>query len=165
MAKKRKVTSRKKVYKNYKSDDKLLMLLAGATAILVAFVAIASYRSQSLMLLPSSTPNQIKTVKLDAQNGSEESGTATLQEVDGKVVVTLNLTGYSKGVTQPAHIHLGRCPNPGAIKYPLTSVVNGASVTTINTTLSGLMSLGDLAINVHKSVPQSNIYYSCGDLK
>src|SRR5581483_552511 len=102
--------------------------------------------------------------KLDMQNGSYESGMATLQEVDGKVVVTLSLTGYPGGVSQPAHIHIGSCPNPGAVKYPLNSVVNGKSTTTIDTTLDALKSMGKLAINVHKSVAQSGVYYSCGNL-
>ena len=140
------------------------MLLAAAAAIVVGFFAIFSYKSRSTVGFPTPAPSRIATVKLDMQNGSYESGMATLQEVDGKVVVTLSLTGYPGGVSQPAHIHIGSCPNPGAVKYPLNSVVNGKSTTTIDTTLDALKSMGKLAINVHKSVAQSGVYYSCGNL-
>ncbi len=162
MAKRKKASS----YKRRKSgsDDKGLMLLAAAAAVIVGFFAIFSYKSQSMMAYPSPTPNQIMTVKLDAQNKSNEMGTVTLQEVGGKVLVTVNVTGYTKGVTQPAHIHVGSCPNPGAVKFPMTSVLNGESVTTIDTTLAQLKAMGKLAINVHKSVAQSSVYVSCGDL-
>lgn len=153
---------RASVKKNRRSDASL-MVLAATAAIVVGFFAIFSYKSKSVVSLPTST-NQIVTTKLDMQNGSYETGTATLQEVNGKVVVTLALIGYTKGVSQPAHIHVGSCPNPGAVKYPLTSVVDGQSVTTIDTTLAALKSMGKLAINVHKSIAQSNVYYSCGDL-
>src|SRR5260221_3907799 len=158
MAKKRAKTSRSK-------SDNSLMLLAAAAALIVGFFAVLTYKSQSVMLL-APTPNPtIAVVNLEAQNNSYESGTATLTEVNGKVVVTIALTGFTKGVTQPAHIHVGSCPNPSAIKYPLSSVVDGQSVTTINTTLADLKAMRPLALNVHKSVSQSSVYYSCRDLK
>jgi hypothetical protein len=161
MAKRKKATTYRK---KKSSDDRGLMLLAAAAAIIVGFFAIFSYKSQSMMAIPSPTPNQVMTVKLDSQNGSSEKGTVTLQEVSGKVVVTVNVTGYPKGVTQPAHIHVGSCPNPGAVKFPMTSVLNGESVTTIDTTLAQLKAMGKLAINIHKSVSQSSVYVSCGNL-
>ncbi len=159
MAKRKKSSSSSK-----KRGDQNLMLLAGAAAIIVGFFAIFSFRSQSLMSLPTPTPVSMVTVTLDSQNKSNEAGTATLQEVNGKVVVTLSLTGFPVGVTQPAHIHVGSCPNPGAVKFPLTSLVNGQSTTTIDTTLADLKALGPIAVNVHKSVAQSSVYYSCGDI-
>ena len=150
--------------KSYATDDKALMLLAGAAAVIVGFFAIFAYKSNSVVALPTATPNQITTVKLAGQNKSGEEGTATLQEVDGKVIVTVSTTGYPRGVTQPAHIHLGNCPTPGAVKYPLTSLLDGESATTIDTTLAALKAMGPLAINIHKSVSQSNIYYTCGNI-
>ncbi len=108
--------------------------------------------------------NSQVTVNLTKQNNSTESGTATLSEVGGKVKVTLKLTGAPSGVTQPAHIHVGKCPDVGAVKYPLTSPVNGMSETILDVTLAKLKSELPLGINVHKSVAEAKVYVSCGDL-
>ena len=102
-------------------------------------------------------------VTLEAVNNSSESGTAILKETDGQVVVTLNLTGFQNN-PQPAHIHAGQCPGVGAVKYPLTNVVNGQSVTTLNVTLAELEQQLPLAINVHESVANIKNYTSCGAL-
>lgn len=109
------------------------------------------------------TENEM-TVKLAAENNSGESGTATLKEENGKTTVTLDLTGYTKDASQPAHIHTGVCPGVGAVKYPLTNVVNGQSVTVLPATLSKLKEELPLAINVHKSKTEITVYTSCGDL-
>ena len=79
-------------------------------------------------------------VPLSAQNASGENGTATLAEVDQttagavkKIVrLTIKVTGAVADVPQPAHIHVGSCANLGAPVFPLTSVVNGMSVTDID---------------------------------
>lgn len=104
------------------------------------------------------------TVMLDEQNDSGESGTATLVEENGQVKVTLTLTGAPQGVTQPAHIHTGSCPDVGAVTYPLTSPVDGASETMLDVTLDQLRSEMPLAINVHKSTQEASVYVSCGNL-
>lgn len=113
---------------------------------------------------PSAATNEL-TVTLSEQNNSKESGTATLMEVDGKVKVTLKMTGAPKDVSQPAHIHVGACPEVGAVKYPLTNVMNGMSETTLDVTLAKLRSELPLGINVHKSQAEASVYTSCGDLK
>lgn len=104
-------------------------------------------------------------ITLDPQQNSTESGTAQLSEVDGKVIVTLNLMGYPSSTPQPAHIHDGSCPNVGAIKYSLSDVINGKSETVLNTTLKQLMSELPLLVNIHKSQTESKIYSSCGDIR
>lgn len=109
------------------------------------------------------TPSEV-TVTLSEQSSSDESGVATLAQVDGKVKVTLSLTGAGEDVVQPAHIHVGTCPDVGAVKYPLTSPVNGKSEITLDVTLAQLRSELPLAINVHKSVAEASVYVSCGDL-
>lgn len=145
------------------ADINLMMLAALAVLIIGAFIFF-SYGTGKINL-PFGPQIKTATLKLDAQNSSGESGTALLKEVEGKVMVSLSLTGAPKGLTQPAHIHLGSCPNPGAIKYPLKSLVNGESETTLDVTFDKLKALGSLAINVHKSAAQANMYVSCGNLK
>jgi hypothetical protein len=105
------------------------------------------------------------TITLAEQSDSGQYGTATLEEKAGKVVATLSLVGSTSTVAQPAHIHVGKCPTPGAVKFPLTDVVGNKSVTTIDTTLAELREMGELAINVHKSATESKVYTSCGDVK
>lgn len=102
-----------------------------------------------------------------AQNNSGVSGTATIEDEDGKIKVTLKTKSSVLDLltpAQPAHIHLGSCANIGGIKYPLNSVVNGKSETMINASLAQLKAELPLAINVHKSAEESNIYITCADL-
>lgn len=102
-------------------------------------------------------------INLQALSDSGETGTATLTEVDGKVVVTINLGG-APAEAQPAHIHLGACPNPGAVEYQLAPVTNGNSESTVQTSLADLKSKLPLAINVHKSADDIGTYVACGDI-
>jgi len=112
---------------------------------------------------PSATTSEVM-VTLSEQNDSGQPGTATLMEVDGKVKVTVKTTGAPAGVAQPAHIHVGACPEVGAVKYPLTSLIDGMSETTLDVTLAELKSELPLGINVHKSGAEVKVYISCGDL-
>lgn len=105
-----------------------------------------------------------RTISLTEQNGSGESGSVVLIEKDGKVTVTLDMTGTPLDVPQPAHIHSGSCPDVGAVAYPLTNVVNGKSETVLDTTFAKLDAKLPLAINVHKSAAESKVYVSCGNL-
>lgn len=104
------------------------------------------------------------TVKLEQQNGSGESGTATLTPQGDKTEIVLKLTGAPKDA-QPAHIHAGSCaqldPKP---KIPLQNVSDGSSTTVVDMPLAQIMSGGG-AINVHKSAQDIKTYVACGDLK
>ncbi len=145
-------------------SDRNIITLAG-----ILIVGVAAYFLYTAQVAEQEAKMKLEamktaTVTLGAQNNSKEMGTATLKEVDGKVTVTLDLTGTPKGVSQPAHIHTGSCPNPGAIKYPLTNVVDGKSETTLDVTMDKLRSELPLAVNIHKSAAQSKVYVSCGNL-
>jgi len=115
-----------------------------------------------LALLPASTEaQQSVTIVLSPQNDSGQTGTAVLtsEGTGTRVVITLsNAPG-----PHPAHIHDGSCPSPGAVVYPLTSVVNGRSETVV------AASIGDIlrsphAINVHKSPQEIPLYTACGNV-
>lgn len=118
--------------------------------------------------------------KLAGIADKSREGWVTLAETDGRVKVSIELMDAKKSpagkattaatssaeAAMPAHIHVGTCPTPGDVKYPLTNVVNGKSVTTLpaGVTIKSLMDLGDLAVNVHKSAADIKTYIACGDL-
>jgi LPXTG-motif cell wall-anchored protein len=116
----------------------------------------------TIALLPANTEAQQSVmINLSPQNDSGQSGTAVLTP-DGsgtKVVITLsNAPG-----PHPAHIHAGSCPTPGDVTFPLTSVVDGKSETTVATTIADLMR-SPTAINVHKSPQEIPFYTACGNI-
>ncbi|MCC7367305.1 MAG: hypothetical protein IT306_02720 [Chloroflexi bacterium] len=116
----------------------------------------------TLALLPGATQaQQSVTINLTAQNNSGVAGTAVLTP-DGagtKVVLTLsNAPG-----PHPAHIHAGSCPTVGAVVFPLTSVTNGKSETTVAASIADILRAPH-AINVHKSPQEISAYVSCGNL-
>jgi len=93
-----------------------------------------------------------------------QSGTATLTAKGDKTEVVLNIKPGPAGVAQPAHIHVGTCPVPSAVKFPLANVVDGKSTTTVEIALKDLLK-DTYAINVHLSAAEASKYVACGDLK
>lgn len=104
-------------------------------------------------------------VVLNEEGKSGQMGTAVLTGMAGKTKVTLYVSGGTKGVAQPAHIHVGVCPGVGAVKYGLNSVVDGKSETVLNVNIGDFRKMGPLAVNVHKSAAQVGVYVACGELK
>jgi hypothetical protein len=102
-------------------------------------------------------------IPLEGQNNSGETGTATLMDSEKGLVVQLHVTGG--GPSQPVHIHKGTCanldPKPA---YPLTTLANGTSDTTIpNLTIADLLK-SPYAINAHKSTSDLKTYVACGNI-
>lgn len=127
--------------------------------------SLQQYSQPTAKVSPSSAMmNKEITVVLKPVNNSDELGSAILKEENGQTKVTISLTGYTKDVEQPAHIHIGVCPGVGSVKYPLTSIVNGTSVTILTVTLDQLKKELPLAINVHKSKTEIASYTACGPL-
>jgi len=126
---------------------------------LISVVALAA----SLALVPGAYAADSTTVTLAAENNSGETGTATLTAMGDNTQVVLNLTGAPAGTPQPAHIHIGTCPGVGAVKYPLSPVVEGKSTTMVKAKLADI-STGGFAINVHKSAAEVSVYVSCGTI-
>jgi MYXO-CTERM domain-containing protein len=106
---------------------------------------------------------QSTTLQLAAQNNSGISGTATFTPSAGALTVDLKLTGAGAG-PEPAHIHPGSCaqldPTP---QFTLTSVTNGTSTTSIQTTMAALTS-SPHAVHLHKSVDEFSVYVACADI-
>jgi hypothetical protein len=109
---------------------------------------------------PSPTRLALRTL-----SDSGVGGTVTLTAVGGSrtlVVVEVDPAGHPD---MPAHIHPGTCdelvPQP---RYPLTSVVDGRSVTEVPAPLEELLA-GDVALNLHASNAEMQIYTACVDLR
>ena len=117
----------------------------------------------AVVVVASGASAQETKVKLDAQNNSGESGTATLTPAGDSTKVVLDVKG-AEG-TQPTHIHKGTCdkldPKPA---FPLSPVVNGKSETTVKAPMKDLTT-GGYAINGHKSAQDLKTYVFCGDIK
>ncbi len=143
---------------------KRFVSVAAAFGLLVSLSGFALARADDAMKgMPGMAP-MATTVKISAQNDSGESGTATLTPSATGLTVKLDLTGGSGD--QPAHIHKGTCakldPKPA---YPLTTISDGKSTTTIPDLKLSTLAGGSYAINVHKSTTDLKDYVACGDIK
>lgn len=106
--------------------------------------------------------NRIEVQLLEIDN-SQQSGKAIITEVDGKAVVSVSVYG-SNELVQPVHIHYGSCEYLSDVKYPLTTLVDGKSRTTLDVSLQELLWGRPLAINVHKSELDIETDVACGNL-
>lgn len=128
------------------------LMVAAAMAATIAIPASVYAQAQSPLV-----------VQLQPQGGSGVSGTATLTDMGGgrtQVVVRVSTGGNP---TMPGHIHDGSCPNVGAVRFPLNTVMNGTSTSEVNTTIADLLR-GTFAINLHKSPQEASVYTSCGNV-
>ena len=114
---------------------------------------------------PTAAPTPVASITINLGPGrdGDQSGTATLTARGDKTEVVLNIKPGAAGVAQPAHIHVGTCPVPGAVKYPLSNVVDGKSTTTVDASLGTLLA-GGLAINAHLSAAEAAKYVACGNI-
>lgn len=104
------------------------------------------------------------TIKLEAQNNSGESGTATLTPEGDKTKVVVEMMNAPAGVAQPMHIHAGTCANlDKAPKWKLEALKDGRSTTVVPASLDTITK-EKTAINVHKSAAEVQVYVACGDI-
>jgi hypothetical protein len=104
-------------------------------------------------------------VTLAEQNGSAESGTATLTAEGDRTRVVLELQSRSAtpvAAPQPAHIHNGSCEKLDPVpEYGLNDVEGGKSTSTVDVRLDDLL-VQDVVINVHESAENAERYVACG---
>jgi hypothetical protein len=118
-----------------------------------------------VLLAACGTETESLTVDLAAEEGSDQSGTATLTAMDERTEVVVKVSpGPAEDDPQPLHIHFGTCgANLGNVRHVLSNVVAGESVTLVDEKLSSLRD-GNSAINLHKSSDAIPIYKSCGGI-
>lgn len=113
---------------------------------------------------PALALDDVVTVKLEAQNDSGETGSATLTPQGNKTKVVILLSNMPAGVVQPAHIHLGTCDKlDKAPKWKLEAVKDGQSTTVVPVSLDTILKEKS-AINIHKSAAEIQVYVSCGNI-
>jgi hypothetical protein len=102
---------------------------------------------------------------LVSQSGSGETGTISIAPAPGGGSIVTVTTVGGPADPQPAHVHKGQCilidPKPA---YPLATLQNGKSVTTIKDLTPAQLESGQYAINVHKSTADAAVYFACGNL-
>ncbi len=134
-----------------------------AKNILIIVLALAVLGGAAYLIKVSQP--RVAVATLNSQNKSNQAGTATITNLpNGGSRVTITLFGVTAGVLQPSHIHAGTCEDLGDVKYPLTNVLNGDAITVLNVDVATLGREMPLAINVHKSEREPQIYTSCGNL-
>lgn len=94
----------------------------------------------------------------------EQTGVATILELNGLAQVQYGFIDAPEGIIQPAHIHAGSCANLGEIKYLLNFPVDDISVTDLDVTLAELKTQLPLAINVHQSLEDIGMSIACADI-
>lgn len=146
------------------------LIIVGAVIVVlggIGWFAVSKQNAPETAMVKTEEEVMVKkdiVISLNAQNASGQTGTATFTDMDGKTKVVIAIPANSTNVAQPAHIHVGVCPNPGAVKYPLGAVINGASETILDVPLASLGASLPLSINVHKSAGEVKVYTSCGNL-
>jgi hypothetical protein len=143
----------------FMSNVPRIAALASVLALGVSGLAVAQTAAPAMSPAPGTV-----SVKLAPQNSSGETGTATLTQTGPDVSVSVTMTGAGT-VAQPIHIHQGSCAklNPTPM-YPLTTVQNGTSMTTLKNMKLSALQTGGFAINVHKSTTDIPDYVACGDI-
>jgi hypothetical protein len=133
------------------------LLILGSTAYALA-------QSPAPAMAPAMAGMDKVTVKLYPQNKSGETATAVLTQVGPDVTVAVTTMG-GPADPQPIHIHQGTCANLNPKPtYPLTTVQDAKSMTTLKGLTLASLETGDFAINIHHSTSDIPTYYACGDI-
>ena len=136
---------------------------ASATARLAVIATLAV--SVLLSLGACSAPGERRTITLASQNDSGVTGTVVLTDVGRRQTEVTVQVEPGGNLDMPAHIHPGTCVDlVPQVRYPLRSVINGASTTVVPSSLADLMA-GNLAVNLHRSNDDMSTYMACADLR
>jgi hypothetical protein len=102
---------------------------------------------------------------LQPQNNSGETANVTMTQDGDNVVVDVKTANAPADLAQPIHIHTGTCANLNPKPtYPLTTLQNNASTTTLKGMTLAQLQTGDYAVNVHHSTADVPTYYACGNI-
>ena len=150
---------------------KKLGLVLGPVIGLVFLLAACGGDDATSTPLPTATPEammmmdagDVLLVALNEQNDSGQTGWVTLTAKGNQTEVVLAVLPDALE-SELVHIHSGVCGNDtlGSIAHGLTDVAGGASVTTVDASLSSLRT-GDFAVNSHQ-MGNPGTYTTCGNI-
>lgn len=135
--------------------------------VIIALIVVGFFGFKAMQKGDEIVTEEGRTVQISLaeQNASGVSGTATLSDKEGVLVVSLSMSGTPAGSLQPAHIHLGSCSALGNPRFTLNDVSGGTSETElVGVTVAQILSELPLSVNVHKSAQESSVYVACGDI-
>jgi hypothetical protein len=99
-------------------------------------------------------------LQLREQNGSAQSGTATLTAVDDdRTRISVEVSNPPQA-PQPSHVHPGSCDDLGPPVAPLSNVVAGRAETVVDLSLEELRT-GELVVHAHKSAQEYDTSVAC----
>ena len=137
--------------------DTAMMTNQKEPAMMASDTAMTDKHSDAMM-------NGSMIMKIASVGQSKVTGEATFTPKGEQTEVSITLTGHEKGAIYPVHIHVGGCP-AGVIRYPLTSFIDGKSVSFVSASIARLWKELPLSINVHKSAADLQTIIACGELK
>lgn len=144
----------------------VIVILVGGYVYLIPKKTNLSNSTPNLLLATpkarASSKKDTHTVSLNPQNNSGVNGSATFEEKEGQLVVTIELND-TKDIAMPSHIHSGSCNELKEVLYPLDNVIDGGSQTILEMTLKELESNKPIALNVHKSESELMTSVACAD--
>lgn len=95
-------------------------------------------------------------------NESEVYGGVEIAVAAEETQITVTVTGETNtGKNYVANVRTGICPNPGEVKYALTAVTNGSSVTSLDEPISTISQELPLTVTVQESADGAVL--ACGD--
>tara|TARA_Y100000310_G_C20627678_1_gene786868 strand:+ start:368 stop:844 length:477 start_codon:yes stop_codon:yes gene_type:complete len=142
----------------------------GIIAVVIISLNFASETEESIPELGTneSVPTTDETISfgistpLFSQSDSGQVGGIDLVEIEKKVEVTVQFENVVAGIPHPVHLHSGSCDSLGNIVFPLNSIVDGSSKTTLGVSVKEFQSQLPLAINVHKAENELGVNIACG---
>lgn len=174
MIKKVFLTSKLQHVKIKKMPRKHLILLLIIAAVLIGATYMVTTKNNKQQVGTEQTPQvsfraklpqKEVVVRLEPKNNSGQSGIALFKQTDQTYsLVTIELKGGASNSAQPAQIRLGFCSELSDVKFRLNDIVEGKSVTTIESTIEEIYDSLPLAVSVGRSLSQPDNSTACGDI-
>jgi hypothetical protein len=129
-----------------------------AAALLVALVSVGCGGDEQ-----AAGSDSALTLTLAEQQGSEQSGKATLTaDGDARTRIVVELSN-PPGAPQPSHVHSGTCDDIGPVVAPLERVDAGRAESVVSMSLDELQR-GELLVHAHKSEAESKVSVACAEI-